>query len=111
MECLAAAHLLEEKGYAVAVINASTVWPLDEKYLMDLDSRSVPIVTVEEHALPGGFGSAVAECCAREGYRAPARMLGLPDTFVPHGCRSELLRRYGLDADGIARSTEEALRP
>ena len=109
-ECLEAAAVLEEKGLHAAVINASTVWPLDEGRLQELSAKNVPLITVEEHVLPGGFGGAVAEFCAREGLQSPACMLGLPAEFIPHGSRGELLKRYGLDGCGIAGRVEGAIR-
>lgn len=108
-ECLAAAEALEKRGLSVSLINASTVWPLDMDTLRAMDRQGTPVITVEEHVLSGGFGGAVAECCTREGLRAPIRMLGLPNEFIPHGSRSELLKRYGLDGDSIARQVEGAL--
>ncbi|MBR4360532.1 MAG: 1-deoxy-D-xylulose-5-phosphate synthase [Clostridia bacterium] len=109
-ECLAAAEMLETNGLSLSVINASTVWPLDMDTLRRLDQKGTPVITVEEHALSCGFGSAVAECCAREGLRPPIRMLGLPNEFIPHGSRGELLRRYGLDKESIARQVEGAIK-
>ena len=109
-ECLEAAQSLKNDGINAAVINASTLSPLDEQTLLRLTAGRIPLVTVEEHCLAGGFGSAVAAWCAKEGAAAPIAMLGLPDRFIPHGGRGQLLQRYGLDGESIARQVKEALR-
>lgn len=110
-ECLAAAESLEKRGLHAAVINASTLRPLDEETLWKLAKEKTPVVTVEEHALIGGFGSAVAEWCAINHAAAPAAMLGLPDQFIPHGSRKLLLERFGLSGEAVARRVWEAVKP
>ena len=110
-ECLQAADILEKKGLNVAVINASTLWPLDAECLSSLCQRGIPVITAEEHVLTGGFGSAVAEYCAGAGLPAPRAMLGLPGAFVPHGSRRLLLKRYELDGESIAKRVEKAVKP
>ena len=108
-ECREAAELLKARGIRAGLINASTVRPLDEKRLRQLAADGIPVVTVEEHMLCSGFGSAVAAFCAREGLPAPRAMIGIEDAFVPHGCRSGLLKRLRLDAEGIAARMEKAV--
>ncbi len=109
-ECLEAAKLLSRDGIEARVINASTIKPLDEKCLLHLAKKQMPLFTVEEHFLSGGFGSAVAEFCAANRLPAPAAMIGLPDAFVPHGSRKLLLKRYGLDGESIAKRVKGALK-
>ena len=109
-ECLEAAKLLSKDGIEARVINASTIKPLDEKCLLHLAKKQMPLFTVEEHFLSGGFGSAVAEFCAANRLPAPAAMIGLPDEFVPHGSRKLLLQRYGLDGESIAKRVKGALK-
>jgi hypothetical protein len=65
------------------VYNASTPSQADEGLLARLSHAGVPAITVEEHVLTGGLGTAAAECCARHGWAAPRMMLALPDGFVP----------------------------
>lgn len=110
-ECLEAAKRLEKDGLQVGVVNASSLYPLDEEALLTWTRSGIPVFTVEEHSLSGGFGSAAAECCARAKCPPPVGMLGLPDAFITHGNRKELLRRCGLDAEGIAKRVKEAVRP
>jgi len=106
---LGSAQLLAALGIHAAVINASTVKPLDQKLLADLAARRLPIVTLEEHALLGGFGEAVAGHCVANGQPAPIALLGIRDEFIPHGSVDRLLALCGLDAEGVARSVEEAV--
>jgi 1-deoxy-D-xylulose-5-phosphate synthase len=75
-------------------------------------ARSVGrLVTVEEGVIAGGFGSAVSEMLDRHGLsHTPQRRLGVPDRFVLHGRREELLHQIGLDAEGIARRVREWVR-
>ena len=109
-ECLEAARVLAEQGMEVSVVNASSLRPLDEKLLKKLSEKGVSLITVEEHVLSGGFGSAVSEWCARNNMPTPAACIGLPDEFIPHGSRKLLLKRYGLDAGGIAAQVEKAVK-
>lgn len=103
-----AAVLLEKQGVQLAVVNASSLHPLDEKLLSKWAGK--PIYTLEESVLSGGFGSHVAQVCLKMGVAAPRRQLGIPDVFVPFGDRKELLCRLGLDADSVARIILEDLK-
>jgi 1-deoxy-D-xylulose-5-phosphate synthase len=81
-----------------AVINARFVKPLDKDLLQQLAQRDMPIVTVEEGLLAGGFGSAVREELAPSGINTPVLSLGIADEFTEHGSRQELLELVGLTA-------------
>jgi len=107
-EARGARQLLAAGGLDVGVVNARFVKPLDTALLERLAATVPLLVTIEENALAGGFGSQVA--CAL-GAGAPPRLLplGLPDAFVPHAARRELLAQVGLTAEGIAARTAEAL--
>ena len=109
-ECARAAELLEKQGIHAEVVNASSIRPMDEAYIKKANEKKLPLITVEEHVLSGGFGSGVAEFCAREGLSAPKAMIGLSDAFVPHGSRKLLLRRHHLDAEGIAEQVRKAVK-
>ncbi|MFM9058433.1 MAG: 1-deoxy-D-xylulose-5-phosphate synthase [Planctomycetaceae bacterium] len=107
-EALAAAAALREEGLEIAVVNARFVKPLDPAIVERIEAAPWT-VTVEENALPTGFGSAVLEAVADARAAAEAPLphgpivrLGLPDRFVEHGERGELLADLGLDAAGIA---------
>jgi 1-deoxy-D-xylulose-5-phosphate synthase len=99
---LEAAARLREEGLEVGVVNARFVKPLDPRIAEWIDAAPW-VVTVEENALQTGFGSAVLEAVNDAGLQPPPlRRLGLPDRFVEHGERNELLADLGLDAVGIA---------
>jgi 1-deoxy-D-xylulose-5-phosphate synthase len=99
---LQAAARLREEGLDVGVANARFVKPLDTRLAEWIESAPW-VVTVEENALQTGFGSAVLEAVNDAGiHTVPIRRLGLPDRFVEHGERGELLADLGLDAAGIA---------
>lgn len=80
-----AAGELAADGIACAVVNARFVKPLDRARIIELAKRCRAIVTVEEHSVMGGFGSAVLELLAEEGLSKPVRMLGVPDVLIEHG--------------------------
>ncbi|EPR34232.1 1-deoxy-D-xylulose-5-phosphate synthase [Alkalidesulfovibrio alkalitolerans DSM 16529] len=108
--CVEAAEELEqEQGLKIAVFNARFIKPLDEKAILELARRFKAIVTVEENALAGGFGSAVLELLADKDVLSglTVRRLGLPDHFVEHGTQKELRVSLGLDKGGIKRSLLE----
>jgi 1-deoxy-D-xylulose-5-phosphate synthase len=106
--CVRAAELLRGEGLDVGVINARFAKPLDAETILKAVRESRFVVTVEEAALAGGFGSAVLEAAADAGLNTShVRRLGLPDEFVEHGERDELLASLGLDADGIASVARE----
>lgn len=109
-ECLRASEMLSKEGVKTEVVNASSIRPLDEAYIRAAADRKIPLFTVEEHVLSGGFGSAVAEFCTREKIQPPCLMMGLPDAFIPHGSRKQLLQRYHLDAESIAAQIQKAVR-
>ena len=105
---LEAAERLKTAGTSAAVVNARFVKPLDEDLILKMAKRTGRIVTVEEHALQGGFGSAVLECI--DGNRltgVKTHRIGLPDRFIEHGTQSMLRQKYGLDADGIFASVRD----
>ena len=107
---LEASRELEEEGCSIAVYDARFAKPVDTALLRSLAESNTPILTVEDHALAGGFGSAVLEAIHDEGLVPPAvRRLGIPDRFIPHASRSEQLAEVGIDQAGIARAAREIL--
>jgi len=100
---LKAAEELAREGIEATVINARFVRPLDEAVLKSVATQIGRLVTLEEAQLAGGFGSAVSEALGRLGSsEVPHLWIGLPDAFVEHGKRSELLRRCQLDPEQLA---------
>ncbi len=108
-----AADRLAGEGIAAGVVNARFVKPLDVEAIRSLAASAKLLVTLEEHALAGGFGAAVVEALSDWPCPSPARVLrlGIPDSFVPHGDRASLLADLGLDATRIVARIKEALGP
>ncbi|HET8568040.1 MAG TPA: 1-deoxy-D-xylulose-5-phosphate synthase [Candidatus Limnocylindria bacterium] len=99
---LDAAAALAREGIEATVVNARFAKPLDSERLLTLAARVGRVLTVEEHVVAGGFGSAVGELYAERGARAELELLGVPDEWVDHGAQKIWRHRYGLDAEGIA---------
>jgi len=99
---VAAAEALAAEGIDATVVNGRFAKPLDEERYLALAARVPRFLTVEEHAISGGFGSAISELFARTGARVEVEMLGVPDEWVDHGAQKIWRRRFGLDAEGIA---------
>lgn len=107
-DCMTAAGQLAAEGVDLTVINARFVKPLDTAVILDAVEKSPFVLTVEEGQLMGGFGSAVLEAAADAGLEtARLRRLGIPDRYIEHATRSELLADLRLDADGIASACRE----
>lgn len=94
---------LEKDGISVNLINPRFVKPLDEKMLLEIADTTPNIITLEEGVLDGGFGSAVLEFYERSGLLGKVNLhrIGLPSEFVTFGKRDELLKKFGLDSEGI----------
>lgn len=107
---LSAARILRERGIRAGVINARFVKPLDKTLIMTAARQTGALVTVEENALQGGFGSALLELLAAEGaWNVRVKRIGIPDRFIEHGSQAQLRKDLGLDAEGIAATVEEFL--
>lgn len=99
-EALKAAKSLEKRGFAVQVVNVHTLEPIDSEGAASAARQSQRVVTVEDHNIRGGLGSAVAECLAEAGVGAPLVRLGLKD-FAESGTTEELYSKYGLSSAHI----------
>lgn len=111
---LEAAERLEKSGIGIGVVNVRFVKPLDEEAVLNAAASRHGIVTVEEGALMGGFGSAVLELLAEAGVRCPVRRCGVPDEYIEHGTQEELRAMLGLNCAGIeaaCRSLLQAVSP
>jgi 1-deoxy-D-xylulose-5-phosphate synthase len=109
-EALKAAEMLEKEGLSLSVVDARFLKPLDEELLCAEARRTGVVVTVEENALQGGFGSAVLEMLTDRGLAPRVLRLGLPDHFIEQGTQQELRALCGIDAAGIAGRVGEFLR-
>jgi 1-deoxy-D-xylulose-5-phosphate synthase len=100
--CVAAARRLREEGLDVGVVNARFAKPLDTETVLRAIEQTGFVLTVEENTVCGGFGSAVLEAVAAAGAGINnIRCLGIPDCFIEHGERDELLADLGLDVNGL----------
>ena len=104
------AALLSEEGIQLTVLDARFIKPLDAELLKSEISNEKPLVTFEENALQGGFGSAVLEFCNEQNLSPRVLRLGIPDQFVEQGSQAELRKLLEMDADGAARRIKEFLR-
>jgi 1-deoxy-D-xylulose-5-phosphate synthase len=108
---LRAAQDLAPLGINAAVVNSRFVKPLDRKLLSELLTRVPRLITVEDHVVAGGFGSAVVEFLADEGFSGvEVKRLGVPDRFIPHGTQDELRKMCGFDKDAIAQAVLQMVR-
>ena len=99
-----AANQLEKEHYSVKVVNARFIKPMDENMLRSLLTGKLPILTIEEAVLQGGFGSAVLEYAQTQGfYDAVIDRMGIPDYFIEHGSVDELLEEINLTAEEVVK--------
>lgn len=100
---LEAADLLEKKGVSIEVVNGRFVKPLDEEGILALADRHDKVVTLEDHTVMGGFGSAVLEMLSQHGpVRAQFQLMGVPDRWLQHASRKQIIEEVGLDALSVA---------
>ncbi len=100
-QSLIAADILKEKGIDAAVINIHTIKPLDKDIVIDAAKETGRLVTVEEHSVIGGLGSAVSDAVC-ENYPVTVHKIGIQDRYGESGPAAALLEKYGLDGKGIA---------
>lgn len=108
-ESLEAANILENQGIDAQVINIHTIKPIDKEIIIEAANKTGKIVTVEEHSVIGGLGSAVCDVLCEN---APAKVLkiGVQDTYGESGPAAELVKKYGLDSASIADSVKSWLK-
>lgn len=102
-KALVAAKELESEGTQVRVVNLATIKPLDEAGILLLAKNTGAIVTVEEHQIAGGMGSAVAECLAKH-CPVPMEFVGVEDKFGQSGTPEELIEHYGMGVSHIKKA-------
>jgi len=109
-EAMDAMKILHEKGISATVVNCRYVKPIDSELICHLAKKISRIITIEEHMLHGGFGSAVLECLCDAGISDfSIKRIGIPDTFVEHGPQDFLRSKYGIDANSIVMCVEELI--
>ena len=105
---LKAADLLEKDGISAEVINICTIKPLDEEIIINSAKKTGKVVTVEEHSVIGGLGSAVCDALCKS-YHAPVYKIGMQDQFGESGSAADLLVKYKLDGQGVYEQVKEFL--
>lgn len=105
---LEAARTLETEGVSVKVVNARFIKPLDEKMLEQLFEKSIPILTIEEAVLQGGFGSSVLEFAHDHSYyHSLIDRMGIPDQFIEHGSVNELLKEIDFTVEAVIKKIKK----
>jgi 1-deoxy-D-xylulose-5-phosphate synthase len=100
---MAAAQKMASDGVSCAVINARFAKPIDKELIVAWAKKTGRVVAIEEGCLPGGFGSAIAECLADAGIKASILRCGISDRLIQHGSTAKLLNDEGLSSDEIAK--------
>ncbi len=108
-EALLAAEKLEKEGIDAEVINLHTIKPLDKKTILASVKKTGAVVTVEEHQIAGGMGSAVAEVLAMN-LPSPIEMIGVNDSFGQSGTPDELLNFFGLTHPSIVKAVKKVIK-
>ena len=106
---LLAAKELEVEGIKTKVMNIASIKPMDEKSILELAREARAIVTVEEHQIAGGMGSAVAEILAQH-YSVPIEFVGVRDMFGQSGTPNELIEHYGMGKNSIKEAVKKVLK-
>ena len=104
------AAMLEAQGLSVALINPRFAKPVDAECLESYGKRCGLLITLEDHVLAGGFGSAVLECLSGLELAVPVVRVGWPDQFIEHGKQDDLRMKYGVTAEGALAKAEVYLR-
>lgn len=105
---LAAAEELSKEGIECEVINSHTVKPLDEKTIIESAKRTGAVVSVEEHQINGGLGSAIAECLTKN-YPVPQEFIGVHDRFGESGEPAELIEHFGMGVNSIKEAVKKVV--
>ena len=103
---LNAAELLKADGISAEVINIHTIKPIDKDIIIESAKKTGKVVTVEEHSVIGGLGSAVCDVLA-ENLPTPVKKIGVQDVFGESGSAGELVKKFGLDGEGVYKSVKE----
>ena len=110
LQAVRAAEVLERQGLSARVINMHTIKPIDRDAIIQAVKDTRRIITVEDHNIMGGLGSAVAEVIVESGKACAFRKLGVPDCYSIVGYPEDLYHFYKFDADGIVETVSELMR-
>ena len=106
-EVIKAIEMVKEEGVSIAHYDMIYLKPLDEELLHEIGQKYNRIITVENGVIKGGFGSAVLEFMADNGYTPHVKRIGVPDAFIEHGSIPELYQLCGMDAESIAKQLKK----
>lgn len=106
---LEAAKNLKKEGISAAVVNMSTIKPIDKKLIIRIAKKTKAIVTAEDHNIIGGLGGAVSEVLA-ENYPVPVERVGMKDVFGESGTPDSLYKKYGLDSAAIMKAVRKIIK-
>ena len=108
---LDAATALAQEGLSTAVLHVPTIKPLDVAMILRCAAKAPVVVTIEEHTLPGGLGSAIAELLLENGLTPRFKRLGIPDVFPDqYGSQASLLEHYGLTSANLSATVQQLHR-
>ncbi|MDH7516945.1 MAG: transketolase family protein [Candidatus Thermoplasmatota archaeon] len=107
---LEAQKILSKQGVETRVIDMHTIKPLDKKLVLKADEETKAIITIEEHSIIGGLGSAVAETLAEEGCKCKFMRMGIKDVFCESGEPKDLLEKYELNEKYIVKNVKQMLK-
>ncbi|MBE0583070.1 MAG: 1-deoxy-D-xylulose-5-phosphate synthase, partial [Desulfofustis sp.] len=110
VEALAAADQLAVQGIDISVIDARFIKPLDRELIISQAEKAAFVITAEENAVQGGFGTSVLELLSDTGLIVPVIRVGIPDHFIEQGTHVELRMQLGLDAEGLVVKVKQALQ-
>jgi len=110
LQAMRAAEVLDGQGLSARVLDMHTVKPIDREAVISAVKDTRRIVTIEDHNIYGGLGTAVAEVIVASGKACAFRKLGVPDCFSIVGYPEDLYHHYGFDADGIVATVSELMR-
>lgn len=108
-QALLAAKELEKEGIQVIVANVANIKPLDEKTVLELAKKTGAFVTIEDHQVMGGMGSAIAEVLAQN-HPTPMEFVGLQDTFAESGSLKELMVKYHVDKNAVKEAVKKVTK-
>ncbi len=102
--------LLEDLGFSCGVISMHTLKPLDNEAILVAAKESGAIITVEEHSVNGGLGSACASLMLQGGLHNPFKIVGIPDEYTVNGSQAEIFEYYGITPEGLAQTAQDLIR-
>jgi transketolase len=108
-EALLAAKQLEKEKIDSVVVNCHTVKPIDKKTIVEMAKKCGAVITVEEHQVAGGLGSAIAEVLIKN-YPVPMKFIGMPDSFGESGQPGELLEKYGMKSKSVVAVAKKIIK-